>query len=85
MMNPGSEDVTSKRFHHESHGQVRTHLAGFMAAHNISAGTRTLSLATPHDFIARTWTSGPEQFIVDPIRHMPGLNAKHEPPLIDEG
>jgi hypothetical protein len=35
----------------------------------------SLSGLTPHEYIAKIWSSEPDRFIVDPIHQMPGLNA----------
>ncbi len=36
-MNRTIKDATVKRFHYESHDQLRTHLVDFMAAYNFGA------------------------------------------------
>ena len=36
---------------------------------------QTLSGLTPYEYIAKTWTSEPDRFIVNPIHQMPGLNT----------
>lgn len=30
---------------------------------------------TPHEYIAKIWTSEPDRFILNPSHQMPGLNA----------
>ena len=67
--------LTVKRFHYESHDQLRTHLADFMAAYNFARRLKTLSGLTPYEYMAKIWTSEPDRFIVDPIHQMPGLNT----------
>lgn len=67
--------ATVKRFHYESHDQLRTHLDDFMAAYNFARRLKTLSGLTPYEYIAKIWTSEPDRFIVDPIHQMPGLNT----------
>ena len=49
--------ATVKRFHYDSHDQVRTHLADFLAAYNFARRLKTLSGFTPCEYICRTWTS----------------------------
>ena len=39
-MNRTIKEATVKRFHYESHDQLRTHLADFMAAYTLPAGSR---------------------------------------------
>jgi len=74
-MNRTIREATVKRFHYESHDQLRTHLADFMAAYNFARRLKTLGGLTPCEYIARIWTSEPDRFIVDPIHQMTGLNT----------
>ncbi len=74
-MNRTIKDATVKRFHYESHDQLRTHLADFMAAYNFARRLKTLSGLTPYEYICKIWTSEPDRFNVDPIHQMPGLNT----------
>ncbi|SFP96858.1 integrase core domain-containing protein [Sphingomonas rubra] len=74
-MNRTIKEATVKRFHYESHDQLRTHLADFMAAYNFARRLKTLCGLTPYEYIAKIWTSEPDRFIVDPILQMPGLNT----------
>jgi hypothetical protein len=36
------KDATVKRYHHDSHDQLRTHLVDFMAAYNFAGRLKTL-------------------------------------------
>ncbi len=74
-MNRTIKEATVKRFHCESHDQLRTHLHDFIAACNFARRLMTLSGLTPCEYIARTWTSEPDRFTVNPIHQMPGLNT----------
>ena len=74
-MNRTIKDATVKRFHYDSHEQLRGHLADFMAAYNFARRLKTLSGLTPYEYICKSWTSEPDRFIVDPIHQMPGLNT----------
>ncbi len=74
-MNHTIKEATVKRFHYESHDQLRTHLDAFMAAYNFARRPKTLSGLTPYEYIAEIWTSEANRFIVDPIHQMPGLNT----------
>jgi len=69
------KEATVKRFHYESHDQLRTHLADFIAANNFARRLETLSGLMPYEYIAKIWTSEPDRFIVNPIHQMPGLNT----------
>lgn len=73
-MNRTIKDATVKRYHYDSHDQLRSHLADFLDAYNYARRLKTLSGLTPYEYICKTWTSEPDQFILDPIHQMPGLN-----------
>ncbi len=45
------KDATVKRFHYNSHDQLRTHLADFMAAYNFARRLKTLGRLTPYEYI----------------------------------
>ncbi|KTQ83945.1 transposase [Aureimonas ureilytica] len=74
-MNRTVKDATVKRFHYESHDQLRTHLVDFMAAYNFGRRLKTLGGLTPYEYIAEIWTSEPDRCIVNPIHQMQGLNS----------
>lgn len=74
-MNRTIKDATVKRFHYESHNQLRTHLADFIAAYNSARRLKTLGGLTPYEYICKLWTSEPQRFTLDPIHQMPGLNT----------
>jgi transposase InsO family protein len=74
-MNRTIKEATVKRFHYESHEQLRVHISDFMAPYNFTRQLKTLSGLTPYEYIAKIWTSEPDRFIVDPIHQMPGLNT----------
>ncbi len=46
-----------------------------MAAYNFDRWLNKLSGLTPYKYIAKIWTSEPDQLIVDPIVQMPGLKT----------
>ena len=74
-MNRTIKEATVKHFHYDSHDQLRTHLADFMAAYNFARWLKPLSGPTPYDYIAKIGVSEPDRFIVNPIHQMPGLNT----------
>jgi len=74
-MNCTIKEATVKRYHYDSHDQLRTHLADFMAAYNFARRLKTLSGLTPYEYIFKIWTSEPDRFIIEPIHQMPGLNT----------
>ena len=74
-MNRTIKEATVKRFHDDSHDQLRTHLGDFMAAYNFARRLKTLGGLTPYEYICKIWTSEPNRFILDAIHQMPGLNT----------
>jgi transposase InsO family protein len=74
-MNRTIKEATVKRFHYDSHDQLRTQLADFIDAYNYARRLKTLSGLTPYEYICKVWTSEPDRFIVNPIHQMPGLNT----------
>ena len=74
-MNRTIKDATVKRYHYDSHEQLRDHLADFLDAYNFARRLKTLSGLTPYEYICKIWTSEPDRFILNPIHQMPGLNT----------
>ena len=74
-MNRTIKDATVKRFHYESHDQLRQHLADFVAAYNFGRRLKTLKGLTPYEFICKQWTSEPKRFSLNPLHQMPGPNS----------
>ena len=73
-MNRTIKDATVKRFHYESHDQLRQHLADFVAAYNFARRLKTLKGLTPYEFICKAWTDEPVTVHLNPLHQMPGLN-----------
>ena len=74
-MNRTIKKATVKRFHSDSHDQLRTHLADFLAAYNFARSLKALNGLTPYEYICKIRTSEPERFILNPMHQMPGLNT----------
>ncbi|WP_044045259.1 IS481 family transposase [Octadecabacter antarcticus] len=74
-MNRTIKEATVKRYHYDSHEQLRTHLSDFLDAYDYARRLKTLSGLTPYEFICKIWTSEPNRFILNPIHQMPGLNT----------
>ena len=68
------KEATVKRFYYESHDQLRSHLADFVAAYNYGRRLKTLKGLTPYEFICKAWASQPDRFTLNPLQQMPGLN-----------
>ncbi|CAI9121919.1 IS481 family transposase [Brytella acorum] len=67
-MNRTIKDATVKRFHYETHDQLRQHLDDFVAAYNFGRRLKTLRGLTPYEFICQQWNQEPSRFIKNP-RH----------------
>lgn len=74
-MNRTIKEATVKRYHYDSHQQLRRHLDDFVAAYNFGRRLKTLKGLTPYEFICKCWTSQPERFTLNPLHQMPGLNT----------
>jgi Integrase core domain len=74
-MNRTIKEATVKRYHYDTHGQLERHLADFVSAYNYGRRLKTLSGLTPYEFICKRWTIEPENFRLNPIHQMPGLNS----------
>ncbi len=55
-MNRTIRDATAKSFHYETHDQLRTHLADFLAAYNFARRLKALSDLKPYKYICKIWT-----------------------------
>ncbi|AFW02586.1 hypothetical protein B932_3041 [Gluconobacter oxydans H24] len=75
QMNRTIKEATVKRFHYDSHEQLRTHLSDFMAAYNFGRRLKTLNGLTPYEYVCKIWTSEPERFIINPTYQTPGPNT----------
>ena len=60
------KDATVKRFHYDSHEQLRRHLQDFVAAYNFGRRLKRLRGLTPCEFICKTWAAEPERFKANP-------------------
>ena len=58
-MNRTIKDATVKRFHYDTHDELRSHLADFISAYNFAKRLKTLNGLTPYEFICKTWTKSP--------------------------
>src|SRR5437763_4200516 len=74
-MNRTLKDATVKRYHYQSHEQLRTHLQLFLDAYNHARRLKTLRGLTPYEHVLQVWTKQPERFRLNPSHHIPGLNT----------
>jgi transposase InsO family protein len=73
-MNRTLKEATVRRFHYETHDQLRGHLTDFVNAYNFGRRLKTLKGLTPYEAICKSWTAEPERFTLNPLHQMPGLN-----------
>ncbi|CDZ40646.1 Transposase (Class I) [Neorhizobium galegae bv. officinalis] len=74
-MNRTIKEATVKRYHYDSHDQLRRHIGDFVSAYNFARRLKTLRGLTPYEYICSIWTKQPERFRLDPIHQFPGLNT----------
>jgi transposase InsO family protein len=74
-MNRTLKDATVRRYHYDSHDQLREHLETFLAAYNFAKRLKTLRGLSPYQFICKRWTENPDQFRLNPIHNKLGLNT----------
>ena len=80
-MNRTIKDATVKRYHYDTHDQLRGHLQLFVDAYNYARRLKTLRGLTPVEFIHQTWTTDPQRFRSDPLHLTPGpYTARTEEP-----
>ena len=71
-MNRTLKEATVKRYHYESHAELREHLKAFLLAYNYAKRLKTLRGLTPYEFICQEWARAPDPFHRDPVHHTPG-------------
>jgi hypothetical protein len=74
-MNRTIKDATVKRYHYDSHDQLRTHLHLFVDAYNHARRLKTLRGLTPYEAICKAWTDEPARFTQNPHHQIPGPNT----------
>lgn len=74
-MNRTIKDATVKRYHYETHDQLKEHLAQFLTAYNFAKRLKPLRGLTPYEHISKCWQREPERFRLNPHHHSMGLNT----------
>jgi transposase InsO family protein len=74
-MNRTLKEATVKRYHYQSHAQLKEHIANFLNAYNFAKRLKTLQGLTPYEYIIKCWQNEPDRFIVNPAHHKVGLNS----------
>jgi transposase InsO family protein len=73
-MNRTLKEATVRRYHYDSHDQLREHLDDFVDAYNFARRLKSLKGMTPFEYICSVWTKEPDRFNFDPLQLTPGLN-----------
>jgi transposase InsO family protein len=74
-MNRTLKQATVRRYHYDSHNQLRQHLATFLDAYNFAKRLKTLKGLTPFESVCKAWTNEPDRFKHEPIQLTPGLHS----------
>ena len=74
-MNRTLKEATVRRYHYDSHDQLRQHLGAFLDAYNFGKRLKTLKGLTPFESVCAAWTKEPARFRLDPTQLTPGLHT----------
>ncbi len=74
-MNRTLKEATVRRYHYETHQQLREHLEAFLNACNFAKRLKTLKGLTPYEHICKAWADQPTRFRYDPTHLTSGLNT----------
>ncbi len=74
-MNRTIKEATVKRYHYETHDQLRQHLGDFVAAYNFARRLKAIRGLTPYEAICKAWTDEPHRFISNPHHQSLGPNS----------
>jgi hypothetical protein len=72
-MNRTLKEATVQRYYHDTHEQLRRHLADFLAAYNFAKRLKMLKGLTPHEYVCQIWTTEPLRFRANPTHNTAGL------------
>jgi len=62
-MNRIIKDATTKRYHYDTHSQLKTHVSNVIAAYNYARRPKTLKGLTPFEYICKTWSHHNKSFV----------------------
>ena len=74
-MNRTLKEATVRRYHYETHRQLKEHLDAFLNAYNFAKRLKTLQGLTPYNHICKVWADEPCRFKYDPTHLTSGLNT----------
>ena len=61
-MNRTLKEATVRRYHYETHQQLREHLEAFLNAYNFAKRLKTLRGLTPYEHMCKAWADQPRRF-----------------------
>ena len=73
-MNRTLKDATVRRYHYQTHRQLKEHSLAFLDAHNFARRLKTLRGLTPYQAICKASADQPRRFRYDPTHLTSGLN-----------
>lgn len=74
-MNRTLKEATVRRYHYQTHDDLRAHLKTFLDAYNFAKRLKTLKGLTAFEFIAKAYTENPQRFRFHPYHLTSGPNT----------
>jgi len=74
-MNRTLKEATVRRYHYDSHHQLRQHMQIFLDAYNFAKRLKTLNGLTPFETVCKAWRKEPNRFKYDPVQLTSGLHT----------
>ena len=74
-MNRTIKEATAKRYHYDSHDELKGHMQAFLMGYNFTKRLKTLTGFTPYEYICKIWSEDPDKFIINPHHYTMGLNT----------
>src|SRR6516165_1486906 len=74
-MNRTLKEATVRRYHYDSHHQLRQHMQIFLDAYNFAKRLKTLNGLTPFETVCKAWRKEPNRFKYDPVQLTSGLHS----------
>lgn len=74
-MNRTLKEATGRRYHYETHRQLKDHLAAFLDAYNFARRLKALRGLTPYEHVCNARADEPHWFKYDPTHLTLGPNS----------
>ena len=75
-MNRTLKEATVRRYHYDTHRDLREHLEAFLNAYNFAKRLKTLKGLTPYEHICNVWADQPSRFRYDPFHLTSGQGPR---------